>query len=124
MKTARELFPQERCWNYSVIIESFGDVLVQVDELDYQGDTWAIIHRDGKYGYLCFGWGSCSGCDALEACDSYEEVDELIQSLYLGIIWYDSLLEIQAYFNSKDWSMDYCGNKSEFQDFLNKVRSL
>ena len=33
----------------------------------YQGDYAAIVKKDGKVGFVVIGYGSCSGCDSLEA---------------------------------------------------------
>lgn len=87
----------ESVYDYSPIIESFGDVVVQVDEEDYSGDSFVLLRKDGRYGFLCFGWGSCGGCDALQACETVEEVDELIDELQDSIKWFDSLPEAKAY---------------------------
>lgn len=101
---ARSLFPgcQRDKWfdspcNYAPIIKSFGQVFVQVDEDGYSGDTFVLLGKDNKFGFLSFGWGSCSGCDALQRCDSYEEIDELIENLENSIQWFDSLREAQEY---------------------------
>lgn len=42
----------------------------------YQGDYAAIVKKDNKVGFIVIGYGSCSGCDALEAVKEYapEEV--------------------------------------------------
>src|SRR5687767_11654660 len=81
MGDVRELFPEckaEDGWfnhpGYAAIIASFGDVDLKVSDNDWQGSTYAVIRRLGKVGYLEFGWGSCSGCDALEACESYDDL--------------------------------------------------
>lgn len=63
MKTAKELYPEY--WeneqksgsfygpgNYQPIIDEIGNVLVQVDDGDYQGDTRVMYEKDGKYGDL------------------------------------------------------------------------
>lgn len=74
-------------YDYGPLIESIGhEVLVKVDDDDYQGDSNVLFRRaDGAFGYLNFGWGSCSGCDALQACDSYEDLESLRNSLVAGI---------------------------------------
>lgn len=47
-----------------VAFETFGD---------YQGDYAAIVKKDGKIGFTVIGYGSCSGCDELEALkDNYD----------------------------------------------------
>lgn len=101
---AQELYPKagERTYfdapcDYEPIIRSFGEVLVQVDDEDWSGDTRVLLRKDGRYGFLNFGWGSCSGCDALQACDSYQEVDQLISELENDIKWFYALAEAQAY---------------------------
>ena len=50
------------------------DIVVKEDEGSYQGST-LIICEDGKqrYYYYLYGWGSCSGCDVLQASEGKEE---------------------------------------------------
>lgn len=43
--------------------ESFGS---------FQGDHAAIVKKDGKVGFIVVGYGSCSGCDALQALEPYD----------------------------------------------------
>src|SRR5262249_9459299 len=70
---------------YEPMIAAFGRFIVGADDADYQGDSYRLI-ADGdepgqRYGMLIFGWGSCSGCDALQACSSVQEVQELMDRL-------------------------------------------
>jgi hypothetical protein len=62
---------------YESLIETAGvGVVDSVHSGDYQGDLYMIVERDGKYGYVVTGYGSCSGCDAYEAArddDVYSE---------------------------------------------------
>lgn len=37
----------------------------------YQGDLVYFVRQDGRYGFLIFGYGSCSGCDSLQAAQGY-----------------------------------------------------
>lgn len=83
--------------DYSPIIDSFGDVVVRVDDDDYYGDSFVLLRKNDQYGFLCFGWGSCSGCDALQGCETVEQLDELINELRESINWFDSLLKAKAY---------------------------
>jgi hypothetical protein len=101
---AKTLFPDcqtdgsfDSPYDYSPIINSFGQVVLQVDDDDYQGDTFALLSKDGSFGFLSFGWGSCSVCDALQGCESYEELGGLIAGLEHGIKWFDSLPTAQSY---------------------------
>jgi hypothetical protein len=108
-------------YEYQPIVDSFGTVLIQVDDNDYQGDSRVIYEKDGKYGYLNFGWGSCSGCDALQACDSYDDIESLISELENDIKWFDSLDDLKAYFTSKDWELDYSWHSDETKEFVKQV---
>ena len=104
--------------DYNPIIQSFGEVLVQVDDDDYQGDTRVLLRKDGRYGFLNFGWGSCSGCDGLQACSSFREIEELIQGLERDIKWFDTLAEAQAYIgNDAEREGSYYYHEDEWAKF-------
>ncbi len=88
---------------YSEIISKIGTVLVESWDDDYQGDTFALIEKDGRYGYLCFGWGSCSGCDALAACTTLSDLQDLCNGLESSVQWFDSKDEIRKWIEERDW---------------------
>ena len=115
MKPIREVYPEaaESIFGFSVgdytpLLESFGYTkLLQVDDNDWQGDS-RLLYQDGnRYGVLTFGWGSCSGCDALQGCSTYEEVDTLRTNLHNSIIWRDGKTEMLTYMREHDWQGDY-----------------
>jgi hypothetical protein len=118
MKSIYEIYPELETdggnfygpGNYQPMLDSFGyDVLLQVDDDDYQGDS-RILYEDGnRYGILIFGWGSCSGCDSLQGCDSYQEIENLRAELHNGIMWFDSATHALDYFIHHDWGGDYGG---------------
>jgi len=115
----------ETIYDYEPIVKSFGDVLVQVDDEDYSGDTRVLLHKDGRYGFLNFGWGSCSGCDGLQACSSYEEIDELIEELENDIKWFDTLIEATAYIiNDQERQGSYYYHENEWAQFKTSVQGL
>lgn len=121
---ARALYPEEEegSWfcvsDYDPIIKSFGEVLVQVDDEDYSGDTRVLLRKNDRYGFLIFGWGSCSGCDALQACNNFREVDELIDNLEGGIKWFDTLAEAQLYIaNDEEREGSYYCHDKEWKRF-------
>jgi len=60
-------------WFYPDSVE----IVVKHDEGSYQGDSMALLKRWKEYYIANWGWGSCSGCDALEA--SSENPDSLIE---------------------------------------------
>lgn len=132
MKTALELYSEEYgidnligyIFDYTPMLEQFGEILIRVDDDDYQGDSYLIYKKENSYGYLRFGWGSCSGCDALQACNTIQEVQELMDTLYNDIIWFVSLVELKKYFANKDWELEYSWHIESFKDFLNQVEKL
>lgn len=94
--------------NYQQLIDSFGTVLIQEDSNDHQGDTFALIlGDDGRLGFLVFGWGSCSGCDALQACETNAEVANLRNELLDSIRWFDSPAEAAQFFLQHDFAGDW-----------------
>lgn len=133
MKNIREIYPgceTEKYFNapinYDPLLESFGyKVVLKVDDDDYQGDSRVLFkNKKEEYGYLIFGWGSCSGCDALQASSSYNDLEELQQKLFEDIKWFYSLEEIQGYFKQKDWELEYCGHSEETKKFIKSVLNL
>ncbi len=107
--------------SYQPMLDSFGDILVQVDDEDYQGDSRVLYYSGGRYGWLQFGWGSCSGCDALQACDSIEEVQELMDDLCGRIQWWGSAKEALDFFKTHDWKGDYSWSRDEQMEFVGKA---
>ena len=127
MKKAEELYAEEKdsgrfcAESYQPIIDEIGNVAVQVDDRDYQGDSRILYDNDGRIGYLNFGWGSCSGCDALQACSSFEEVQDLMDGMVNDTKWFDSKGEALEFFKTKDWELEYSWHADEQKDFLKKV---
>lgn len=114
-------FPGIYGYSYQPIVDSFGKVLVQVKTESYSGDTYAVIEKDKQFGLLVLGWGSCSGCDALQGCGSYAEVDALIEKLEAGIVWRDSLPTLFAYMVDCDRDGDFYYHTEEWLPFLGRT---
>lgn len=96
-------------YDYSLIYKSFGAVVFKQDIGRWQGDTQILLKNQelDKFGYLMFGWGSCSGCDSLQRCDSYDEIDELIGLLWGQIRWFDDDKEALKFFEEHKWDCDW-----------------
>jgi len=128
MLTAQEIYAEELenqgAWfgtgDYQPMLDSFGTILAQEDEANYQGDSLVLYQSESRFGILSFGWGSCSGCDALQACDSIEEVEELRLELFNSIKWFDSLDEALVYLNEHDWEGDFIDQDLR-TDFVSKA---
>lgn len=124
MKPITESFSSDY-WNYEELLASMGyEIVLQVDDKDYQGDS-RVLYRDGdRYGLLIFGWGSCSGCDALYACDKLEEVETLRTDLHNQIIWRDNQSEMREFIANRDWEAQYSYHAEETRDFVAKALEL
>jgi len=117
-KAAATLYPDFTSGesDYQPIVDMFGDVIIQVEDEDYQGDTWVLYKRGTRYGRLEFGWGSCSGCDVLQACGSLDEIDQLINELYNSIEWFDDASIALKYFKEHNADENVGGNDKEFTE--------
>lgn len=107
--------------DYQPIINYFGRVLIQIDDDDYQGDTRVLLKSNSKYGILIFGWGSCSGCDALLGCVSESELNELINDLDNSIEWFDTIEEVSEYISSDDRDLSYYTHSNKWGEFKNAI---
>jgi hypothetical protein len=113
-------------YDYIPLLESFRvPIAIIVEQNDYQGDSWVLFHnpKNNRFGYLCFGWGSCSGCDALQGCTSTEELRDLQQNLYNDVIWFNSINEVNQFFNTHDWEGDYAWSYEEFKQFIDTSKA-
>lgn len=101
---------------YGDLIASFEtETLLQVDDSDYKSDSRLLLRDGDRYGLLFFGWGSCSGCGALQACDSKAEFVALRDDLREALL---------RYIQSKDWSLDFSWHQAETRTFLRMAEEL
>ena len=109
--------------DYSPIEVAFGNIVVQEVAGSYQGDNFNFYDAgDGKFFYLTFGWGSCSGCDWLQACNSWEEVQELVDSLWESTVWFADAQDALDWFEKHDWEGDWSWHTEEVHNFVKSVK--
>lgn len=130
MVDVKELYPEEkytyngeycRISDYNPMLDAFGNVVVRVDTDSYQGDTYILYDNGDKIGHLIFGWGSCSGCDTLQRCESIEEVQELCDHLENSIKWFDSNEEALKWIITHDWFGDYLCYQDETYEYIGRA---
>lgn len=132
MKPIREAFPdceKERGWfnspNYEALVESIGvEICLQVDDHDYQGDSRMILTDGSRWGLLIFGWGSCSGCDGLQAVNNYEGLDSMRDELVNDIHWEATAAELLGYVENRDWALQYCWHQAETKQFIEDAKAF
>lgn len=92
----------------------------------YQGDYAVILKEDDTLGFVVIGYGSCSGCDALEACNSNKEYRELMHSVIQSIYWgtqEELLSKINDEYDDNNWYRhddEFSQNKSKLIEVLIK----
>jgi hypothetical protein len=72
---------------YAALLNKIGRVVLCESFGSYDGDYYVLFQSRDQYGYLTFSYGSCSGCDALEACEAQEDVDRLQERLAASTKW-------------------------------------
>lgn len=106
--------------DYQPILNAIAPVAVQVCSGSYSGDTMVLYLKEGKWGYMRFGWGSCSACDALQGCKTWEQVQELADGFERSVQWFDSKEDALKFFREHDWAGEYWSN-GESEEFVKRA---
>lgn len=108
--------------DYTPMIEDYGAVAIRMDDDDYSGDTRILYEQpDGRIGVLIFGWGSCSGCDALQGSNSISELADLIEETRKEVQWFNSKPEALKWFQERDWPGQYSWHEEETKRFVEQA---
>lgn len=109
--------------DYRTLMDIVGNVIVQKDIGGCTGDSFMLLYdkkSETPYGVVCIGWGSCSGCDALQACGlNVDSIVELLFSLRDNIMW-KTEDEVLEWINSPARESDFIHfvDKKGFKSFL------
>ena len=114
MKPLREVFKTSFTretidgeYGYEPFIKSMGYPILWSHETgDYQGQWLFLLENGSQVGILIFSYGSCSGCDALQACDTFEEAEGLRETLASSIRW-GSAVDTLKWLVSREWDLDH-----------------
>jgi len=93
--------------SYHQILDWCGSVWFSADEGSYQGDLYVVLTKQRmvggdwrqQWGLAVIGYGSCSGCDALEGArrDGRVETLQLVKDIANNIRWFDKLINVADY---------------------------
>ena len=107
---------------YAELINAFGYEVVSVkDSGDYQGDYFYILRNGSSFGWLVFGYGSCSGCDSMQACNTPAEVLDLAMRLENNIIWHEDAAGLKDYLENKDHEGEFYGYRSSWPEMVEEM---
>ena len=112
MNTPRPEWADEYGASYGRMVESWGFKVLNFSTVgSYQGDHLVLLADGARRGFLVIGYGSCSGCDALQAAEPWgyddDEADwtdlvKLSDQLRDEIEWRDSGADMAAYLSGLD----------------------
>lgn len=132
MNPIKEVYPdakEEYCmvYDYDPLLESLGyEIKLKQDDDSYQGDSRLLLYNEvtTHWGLLIFGWGSCSGCDALQACSTWKEIEELRLELLRDIHWENTAESLREYVEKKDWELEWAWHAEETKKFVQDALKL
>lgn len=112
--------------SYSSLPKLLGaKTLAWCDDHDYQGDSHALLEHGGEFGFLTFGWGSCSGCDAMEAAYGDRAAERaVLDGLCESIIWFATLREAKDHVSSRDTANHFGCHGDGWEEFTKEVSEL
>ena len=121
-------YDQERLngtvYEYRAFIESMGfDIVIYFEAGDYAGDVLVLVRHGFHYGILAFSFGSCSGCDALQACSTHEELEALRQRFFESIKW-GTACELLDYVEKRDWALNHEWYLPGCPEFVEDAKTL
>lgn len=90
---------------------------------DYQGDVVLLLKNGDDYGFFTIGYGSCSGCDALEACNTREERVSLALDFKRNIKWRDKVNLIN-YLKQENLEHEWFWYDEDMRAAINEVIEL
>ena len=113
---------------YKSLLESTGVVVVAEEMVgDYQGDYLYLVRGDKGWGFVVQGYGSCSGCDALEAATSLKDLDNIRQEMSRSTHWEKTKADMLGYFEQgkaapQNWYWSDQGGKKAMAKIMEKLR--
>jgi hypothetical protein len=117
--------------SYDDIVASWGYTIKSFDTIgSYQGDHLVLLQDNERWGFIVIGYGSCSGCDTLQAIAPWDddgdftEVVKFAEELKTGIEWFPSRAELLTRLRSLDKANHWWMNEEETATVLPKWFAL
>ena len=100
------------------MINALGDVLVDATRWNYyynNGWIWALFSKDDSIGILVEEFRTDLGL-----CNSYEDIQEIFESLQKHVLWFETMAEVTDYLDS--YTSVYEHNQKEIDEFISLCR--
>jgi len=118
----------ECAYDYDELLESVNldvDWTIKAQEYNYQGDYFYFGEYANRFYFVVIGYGSCSGCDALQACSTYTDMVDLRDDIKRDIREFDSLQEFKVWFDEHVQNQWYDGSEVEnFTELFKNVYNI
>jgi hypothetical protein len=109
--------------SYEELVDGWGYEVVTFDTIgSYEGDHFVVLRDGERYGWVVFGYGSCSGCDELEAAapwnedGDWTEVVKLSDELRAKVEWHDLAAALADRLAALERGNEWWLNDSEGRD--------
>ena len=109
--------------SYDALVGSIGSIVDQEDIGSYQGDILYLIRDGERWGIVCVGYGSCSGCDALQACSTLGDVGQLRDSISNGVRWADDAEGMLELLEDTDWRAQWYSEEEGTKTFIERCKA-
>lgn len=110
--------------SYREIADKIATVMNEWDIGSYQGDTVFLLADGDRRGLLIQGYGSCSGCDALQAVNTPAEAQDLIDDMVRNVHWEDSPGALARWIDARDWAGQWSWYVADARTCLRDVLCL
>lgn len=115
---------KERYW-WNKLLTTF-PVEILVHEADPVEAADLVLWRsvEGPYGFVSFGYGSCSQCDELEACSTYAEVAKVRKEMWERVHWEDNACNMFSWMYARDWKLQWYGHVPHAGKFITRSAEI
>lgn len=96
---------------YESLLSAHFPSVTEIVTGSYQGDlVFRVEDEDGRLGYLVWGYGSCSGCDELEAVYGDEVAEQQIGEDMRDAVFFGTVAEIRDHALTQNGNRWYAYN--------------
>ena len=102
---------------YLDLVEAAGLMVLESESVgSYQGEEYVLVRdlESTKFGVLNYGYGSCSGCDLLEAAKSVKDLEDIRDGFRNAVELFDSPKDLLARIEDPKWIDDFYDKPDNF----------